>query len=94
MAEPLSRRHFLSAWSILTVGAIARPAAALTNDTLSPAAQASYLNACSQREQDFHKQLLAQVEATLDGRRLSQEEKDRIRAATTCPLCGCPVFAS
>ncbi len=94
MPPMVSRRHFLSAWTVLAVGVAARPALALTADTLGPSARASYLNACSQREQDFHKQLVAEVEATLEGRRLTDAEKDRIRATATCPLCGCPVFAS
>ena len=91
---PVSRRQILSAWTLIAAGAAARPGFALTTDTLSPTARTAYLNACSLREQDFHKQLMADVESSLNGKALSQEQKDAIRASATCPICGCPIFAS
>jgi hypothetical protein len=94
MALAVSRRHLLSAFSVLAAGVAARPSLALTMDTLGPVARANYLNACSQREQDFHKQLISDIEATLNGRQLTAEEKEAIRVAATCPICGCPLFQS
>jgi hypothetical protein len=90
----LSRRHLLSAWTVLGAGLAARPASALTLDTLSPSATALYLDGCRAREQDFHKQLMAEVEATLKEKQVSEADRERILAETTCPLCGCPLFAS
>ena len=94
MALTVSRRNLLSAWSVLAAGVAARPALALTMDTLSPAARESYLNACSQREQDFHKQLIADINSTLNGRQLTAAEIESIRATASCPICGCPLFPS
>ena len=94
MRPSLSRRQLLSAWTVLAAGVAARPASAITTDTLSPTARAAYLAACSEREQDFHRQLIADIEGTLKERRLSDSERQQILAEATCPICGCPLVRS
>ncbi len=49
--------------------------------------QRQYLLACEAPTK--HAQLLAELDAELQGRRLSAAELAAVRQAATCPICGC-----
>jgi len=71
----------------LALGA-GRPASAFSPDTPSMRTLALHDNACGATQ--AHKELVAEVERTL-GDKYTAEEKHKVLAAMTCPICGCPL---
>ncbi|MDR3437965.1 hypothetical protein [Telmatospirillum sp.] len=65
-----------------------RRAFAFSEDTPNVRTLALHENACGATAS--HKELVAEVERTL-GDSYSPEEKKRVMAALTCPICGCPL---
>ncbi len=95
MAEGLSRRHLFATTALGGLGAIlgiaaARPARALTMQPMDAETKALYLNACGNRDGTYHRELVAEVKQRLAGR-ASDAEIEAAIAATTCPVCGCPI---
>ena len=56
-------------------------------------AQRLYLQACSTKDGTYHRQLVAEVRERLQGQATDAQIEAAI-AATTCPICGCPITAS
>jgi hypothetical protein len=50
--------------------------------------------ACVAGSQTYHEKVLADVLALIDGQELPDDERRRIVAGATCPLCGCSLAAS
>lgn len=63
---------------------------AFSPDTPSVRTLALHDNACGATAS--HKELVAEVERVL-GDKYSEEEKRRVIATMTCPICGCPLSA-
>lgn len=89
----LSRRELLTSAAMVSAAAGSGASAhALTIDT-EPAAGLNELyfaaKAACGGQQAYHAQLLADAQAVLGGRELSEEEKRQLLAAMSCPLCGC-----
>lgn len=97
MKISVSRRGLLTKGSLLAAAGLAGGASAARAFSLEePAAQlideyhAARAAACGDSG-SYHQQVLADVRALLQGRDLPVEDKQRIEAQATCPLCGCPV---
>lgn len=88
-----TRRRFL-AWSGVSAAALAvsgRSASGLSLETAEEPVAAEYWAAraaCKAQSAD-HAQALADLEASLDGLPISDEERRRRIAQATCPICGC-----
>jgi hypothetical protein len=50
--------------------------------------------ACGGATDAYHGQLLADAEAVLADRQPTEEERQRLLASVTCPICGCSVAGS
>jgi len=97
MSKPLDRRRFLcfaaSAGAGFAAAAAAAPRArALSLEPMPEGMKSSYLAACE--APSLHRQLLAEVDAELAGRGFTRDEIAAVRAAKTCPICGCPLAAA
>ena len=98
MDRMITRRRLLSTTILAFGGAAAlvvgtRTAGALSIETMNPETRRLYLSACSARDGDYHRQLVAEVRETLQNR-ASEAEIEAAIAAATCPVCGCPISAS
>jgi len=98
MDRLLTRRQLLSSTILAGVGAAAliactRVAHALSLDTMNAETQRIYLSACSSRDGTYHRQLVAEVRERLQNK-VSEAQIEAAIAATTCPVCGCPITAS
>ncbi|PKU26429.1 hypothetical protein CWS72_00840 [Telmatospirillum siberiense] len=71
----------------VTLGTASR-AFAFSEDTPNIRTLALHDNACGASAS--HKELVSEVERVL-GDKYSEEEKRRVIAAMTCPICGCPL---
>lgn len=89
----LSRRDLLTTSALVSAAAgFSASAQAFTVDS-EPAVKlnAMYFEAkaaCGD-QQAYHAQLLADAQAVLGGRELSEEQRQQLLATITCPLCGC-----
>ena len=98
MDRLLTRRQLLSSTILAGVGAAAlvactRVAHALSLETMNAETQRVYLSACSTRDGTYHRQLVAEVREKLQNK-VSEAQIEAAIAATTCPVCGCPITAS
>ena len=98
MDRLLTRRQLLSSTILAGVGAAAliactRVAHALSLETMNAETQRIYLSACSTRDGTYHRQLVAEVRERLQNK-VSEAQIEAAIAATTCPVCGCPITAS
>ena len=98
MDRLLTRRRFLSTTALAGAGAVAalllhRRALAFSAMPASAETQRLYLSACSAKDGAYHRQLVADVKAELNGRATDAQIEAAI-AAATCPLCGCPITTS
>jgi hypothetical protein len=98
MDRLLTRRQLLSSTILAGVGAAAliactRVAHALSLETMNAETQRIYLSACSSRDGTYHRQLVAEVRERLQNK-VSEAQIEAAIAATTCPVCGCPITAS
>lgn len=84
----LHRRTFVSAAAFMAGGAlpIAR-AFALSIEEPSQKLQSLQASRCDATS--AHASLIAEAEATLQGRSVDPARRDEILRAITCPLCGC-----
>jgi hypothetical protein len=87
--DRLSRRTLMTALAGagVVLGTAGR-AFAFSEDTPSLHTLALHENACGATAS--HKELVAEVERVL-GDKYSHEEKARVIATMTCPICGCPL---
>ena len=95
MDRLITRRRLLSTTILACGGAAAflagaRPARALSLETMSPETRRLYLSACTAQDGTYHRQLVAEVRQTLQNR-ASETEIEAAIAAATCPVCGCPI---
>jgi hypothetical protein len=92
-----SRRDFIRTAVTAAAGVVggATAATALTLDAEPAASLAQTYHAakaaCGGNPDAYHQQLLAEAQALLDGRELTDEDRQRLLAAVRCPLCGCGV---
>ncbi|MTJ83385.1 MAG: hypothetical protein F8N37_20545 [Telmatospirillum sp.] len=87
--KPISRRGLVAGLAGMGVAlGASRRASAFTADTPSMRTLALHDNACGATAS--HKALVAEVERTL-GDKYTPEEKQKVLAALTCPICGCPL---
>lgn len=90
----LDRRRFLAtlplAGTALLFGATRAFAFRPEESTLDQ--HSLYLSACQRNP--YHEQLVQDLEAALAGRPLADAEKESIRQALRCPVCGCPAARS
>jgi len=98
MDRLLTRRQLLSSTILAGVGAAAliactRVAHALSLETMNAETQRIYLSACSSRDGTYHRLLVAEVRERLQNK-VSEAQIEAAIAATTCPVCGCPITAS
>jgi hypothetical protein len=97
MHRLMTRRRLLSTTAFAGFGAAAaastRAASALSMTAASADEQKLYLQACSAKDGTYHRELVAEVKARLQGQATDQQIEAAI-AATTCPICGCPIAAS
>ena len=98
MDRLLTRRQLLSSTVLAGAGAAAlifstRLADALSLETMNAETQRIYLSACSTRDGAYHRQLVAEVRERLHNK-VSEAQIEAAIAATTCPVCGCPITAS
>lgn len=96
MSKFLGRRRFLcfaasAAAGFAGAGAATR-ARALSLEPMPAGMKASYLAACE--APSLHRQLLAEIDAQLAGRGLAPEQVAAVKAAQSCPICGCPLAAA
>ena len=89
--DETSRRRFLTATALAGLGLAAafgraRPVGALSLEPPDAEAASLYANRCS--IDTTHRQLVAEVLATLEGER-SPAEVEAVLSAMTCPFCGC-----
>lgn len=88
----VSRRALLVALAGVGAGlAGSRQAFAFTPDTPSVRTLAMHENACGATAS--HKELVAEVERVL-GDKYNEDEKRKVIAAMTCPICGCSLAAA
>lgn len=84
----IGRRRFLGLGaSVATAAAGAGAARAFQIQEMPVPTARAYRLACEAPAD--HAQLLAEIDAALQGRRLPPDEVRAIRAAARCPLCGC-----
>jgi hypothetical protein len=98
MDRMITRRQLLSTTILASTGAAAlvagtRLAHALSIETMNPGTQRLYLSACSAKDGTYHRQLVAEVRERLQNK-VSEAEIEAAIAASTCPVCGCPITAS
>jgi hypothetical protein len=102
MDRSMTRRRFLStsalAGALAGAGTLAalmmhRTAWAFTVAPANAEAQRLYLEACSTKDGVYHRELVAEVKARLQGS-ATDEQIEAAIAATSCPVCGCPITAS
>ena len=98
MDRTVTRRQLLSTTILACTGAAAliastRLARALSLETMNSETQRIYLSACSTRDGTYHRQLVAEVRERLQNK-VSEAQIEAAIAATTCPVCGCPITAS
>jgi hypothetical protein len=88
----ISRRRFLFSTALAGAGLGAGTAAAFSIEEPGETLRSTYLAAksCSRPDSE-HAQLIAEVEALLEGRELPEEARREIMAATICPVCGCAI---
>jgi hypothetical protein len=94
----VTRRQLLSTTILACTGAAAliastRLARALSLETMNSETQRVYLSACGTRDGTYHRQLVAEVRERLQNK-FTEEQIEAAIAATTCPVCGCPITAS
>jgi hypothetical protein len=90
----IGRRRFLSTTFLAGAGAfVAGSAFALTVREATPTESEAYIAACQARVTD-HDQLVREVLELLDGQNLSEDKKQEVLRALTCPLCGCTLASS
>lgn len=95
----LDRRRFLTSVALIT----AVPACLVANRARALRLEEAAIDvaehyraarpACAGKDVG-HQQILAEFEASLAGRPLSDAEKAALRAALNCPLCGCSLGGS
>lgn len=85
----LHRRSFVSGLALMAGSGLllGRRAFALSIEEPSAKVQALYAARCSASGE--HAALLAEAEASMQGRTLSAVEREAILSAVTCPICGC-----
>jgi hypothetical protein len=89
----MNRRRFLGLGACVATGVAGAGAAhGFQLQDMSVPTERAYRLACEAPAN--HAQLLAEIDAQLAGRKLSDAEIARIRNAARCPLCGCPLAAS
>jgi len=98
----ISRRRFLTSTALAGAGlgvagiGFAKGARAFTVEAApEPVAQlyaAERAAACQVRT--YHAQIVAEVQAALNGTKLTEDEKREQVNSLLCPLCGCPVTES
>ena len=97
-AMRFDRRRFLALGAALgattgiAAGVAATRAHALELQTMSPDLQRTYLSACEVPAK--HAAMLAEVDAALAGQHLSPQRIAELRAASRCPICGCPLVVA
>lgn len=95
----LDRRRFLASVAVITVVPVclaANRARALRLEEAALDVTEHYRAArpaCAGKDAG-HQQILAEFEASLAGRPLSDDEKATLRAALNCPMCGCSLGGS
>lgn len=87
--NPIGRRHVLGLGLAALAGA--RGAAAFQIQDMPVPTARAYRLACEAPAN--HARLLAEIDAQLAGRRLSDGEIAAIRGRALCPLCGCNLAA-
>ena len=87
--DRVSRRTLMTAMAGagVVLGTAGR-AFAFSEDTPTVRTMALHDNACGATAS--HKELVAEVERVL-GDKYSEDEKRRVIATMTCPICGCPL---
>jgi hypothetical protein len=98
MDRSMTRRRFLSTSALAGGGTLAvvlmhRAAWAFSVMPANAEARRLYLEACSTKDGVYHRELVAEVKARLQGS-ATDEQIEAAIAATTCPVCGCPITAS
>jgi hypothetical protein len=98
MDRAVTRRQLLSTTILACTGAAAllagtRRAGALSLETMNSETQRVYLSACGSRDGSYHRQLVAEVREKLQNK-FTEAQIEAAIAATTCPVCGCPIAAS
>lgn len=87
--DRVSRRTLMTAMAGAgVVLSTAGRALAFSEDTPTLRTLALHDNACGATAS--HKELVAEVERVL-GDKYSEDEKKRVIATMTCPICGCPL---
>jgi hypothetical protein len=97
MGKLFDRRRFLcfaasAGAGFAAAGALAPGARALSLAPMPEGMKSAYLAACE--APSAHLRLLAEIEAQLAGRALSTEEVAAVKAASRCPICGCPLASA
>ena len=98
MDRAVTRRQLLSTTILACTGAATllagtRRAGALSLETMNSETQRVYLSACGSRDGSYHRQLVAEVREKLQNK-FTEAQIEAAIAATTCPVCGCPITAS
>lgn len=86
----MQRRRFLTTATATGIGLAASPAQAFRLQPLADgdeAVRADYVSSC--RRGTDHEVLAAELEAILEGKPLTDPDKQRIRKEVSCPFCGC-----
>jgi hypothetical protein len=92
MSKGITRRQLLATTGL--VGAVsvlsARPANALSLQSMDATTRRLYLESCSVKDGAYHRELVADVKQRLQGKATEAEIETAI-AQMSCPICGCPI---
>ena len=91
MTGTLYRRRRVLALGF-AAAAVPAGARAFQIQEMPPGIARSYLAACEAPAR--HAELLAEIDARLEGRALGDAERQRVRAEARCPICGCALAAA
>jgi len=84
----MNRRHFLSSTVLSSLGAMVLAGSARAFDIID--CQQTKDTAC--RELAQHREILAQLQAMLSQKDLTEEQRRAILASALCPICGQPLL--
>ena len=97
MKRLMTRRSVLASTALTgglaALGVTSRPAGAFSTSAGSVEARQLYLQGCSAKDGTYHRQLVADIKAQLQGK-ASDEQIEAAIATAVCPICGCPVTTS
>jgi len=92
---PMSRRSFFQSTALASAGLgvlllCDRQARAFEVKPMDAKTKEEFANVCGSPEQQaYHKQLLAEAEAKLEGEGMTHAQIEAAVAQLSCPICGC-----